>query len=85
MYFFVSESLANVVKHARAGHAEVRLRIEGENLVVDVRDDGIGGAAPAGGTGLAGLADRVAALDGDLVVTSPAGGGTTLHAVVPLV
>jgi PAS domain S-box-containing protein len=85
VYFFVSESLANVVKHARAGHAEVRLRIEGENLVVDMRDDGIGGAAPAGGTGLAGLADRIAALDVDLVVTSPAGGGTTLHAVVPLV
>ena len=85
VYFFVSESLANVVKHARATHAEVELCIEGEDLVVDVRDDGVGGAAPAGGTGLAGLADRIAALDGDLVVTSPPGEGTALHATVPLV
>ena len=85
VYFFVSESLANVVKHARATHAEVKLCIEGEDLVVDVRDDGVGGAAPAGGTGLAGLADRIAALDGDLVVTSPPGSGTALHATVPLV
>ena len=85
VYFFVSESLANVVKHARATHAEVKLCIEGEDLVVDVRDDGVGGAAPAGGTGLAGLADRIAALDGDLVVTSPPGNGTALHATVPLV
>ena len=73
VYFFVSESLANVVKHARATQAEVKLCIEGEDLVVDVRDDGVGGAAPAGGTGLAGLADRIAALDGDLVVASPPG------------
>ena len=50
-----------------------------------MRDDGVGGAAPAGGTGLAGLADRIAALDGDLVVTSPPGEGTALHATVPLV
>ena len=85
VYFFVSESLANVVKHARATHAEVKLCIEGEDLVVDVRDDGVGGAAPAGGTGLAGLADRIAALDGDLVVTSLPGEGTALHATVPLV
>jgi signal transduction histidine kinase len=85
LHFFVSEALANVVKHARAGHAEVRLCIEGEDLVLDVRDDGVGGAAPAGGTGLAGLDDRIAALDGDLVVTSVRGEGTTLHATVPLV
>jgi PAS domain S-box-containing protein len=85
LYFFVSEALANVVKHARAAHAEVRLCIEGEDLVLDVRDDGVGGAALAGGTGLAGLADRIAALDGDLVVTSVRGEGTTLHATVPLV
>jgi signal transduction histidine kinase len=63
LYFFVSEALANVVKHARAAHAEIRLCIDGEDLVVDVCDDGVGGAAPGGGTGLAGLADRIAALD----------------------
>ena len=85
LYFFVSEALANVVKHARASHAEVELCIEGDDLVVDVRDDGVGGAAPAGGTGLAGLADRIAALDGDLVVVSPAWEGTALHATVPIV
>ena len=82
LYFFVSEALANVVKHARATHAEVRLCVEGD-LVLDVRDDGVGGAAPAGGTGLAGLADRIAALDGDLVVASVPGEGTTLHADRP--
>ena len=85
LYFFVSEALANVVKHARATHAEVGCASRGTDLVVDVRDDGVGGAAPAGGTGLAGLADRIAALDGDLVVASPPGEGTTLHATVPLV
>jgi PAS domain S-box-containing protein len=85
LYFFVSEALANVVKHARAAHAEIRLCIDGEDLVVDVCDDGVGGAAPGGGTGLAGLADRIAALDGELVVASAPGEGTTLHATVPLV
>jgi len=84
LYFFVSEALANVVKHAGATHAEVRLRVE-DDLVLEVHDDGVGGAAPAGGTGLAGLADRIAALDGDLVVASVPGEGTTLHATVPLV
>ena len=84
LYFFVSEALANVVKHARATHAEVRICVE-DDLVVDVHDDGVGGASPVGGTGLAGLADRIAALDGDLVVTSVPGEGTTLHATVPLV
>ena len=85
LYFFVSEALANVVKHARAAHARVRLCIEGSDLVVDVSDDGVGGATPTGNTGLAGLADRIAALDGDLVVTSVPAQGTTLHATVPLI
>ena len=85
LYFFVSEALANVVKHARAGHAEVRLRIDDGELVLDVTDDGVGGATTTRGTGLAGLADRIAALDGDLLVTSVPGQGTALHATVPLV
>jgi PAS domain S-box-containing protein len=85
LYFFVSEALANVVKHAHAAHAHVRLAAEGERLVVEVGDDGVGGATADGaGSGLAGLADRIAALDGGLEITSPAGGGTTLRAEVPL-
>ena len=56
----------------------------GDRLTVEVSDDGVGGARPtAGGTGLAGLGDRIAALDGELRISSPPGAGTTLHAVVP--
>jgi PAS domain S-box-containing protein len=86
LYFFVSEALANVVKHARAEHALVRIGVEDKTLVVEVADDGVGGASPApGGSGLAGLGDRIAALDGTLDITSPAGEGTTLRAEVPLI
>jgi PAS domain S-box-containing protein len=85
LYFFVSEALANVVKHARASTARVRLEVADEILAVEVGDDGVGGATDAGaGIGLAGLADRIAALDGHLDITSPHGGGTTLRAEVPL-
>lgn len=85
VYFFVSEALTNVVKHAQADQAWVRLGIEDARLTVEVGDDGLGGAtATAAGSGLAGLADRIAALDGELTVTSPRGQGTTLHAEVPL-
>jgi PAS domain S-box-containing protein len=85
VYFFVSEALTNIVKHARAGRAWVRLEIEDDRLLVEIRDDGVGGATMAGGgVGLAGLADRIAALDGELTVTSPAGQGTTLRAEIPL-
>jgi signal transduction histidine kinase len=82
-YFVVAEALTNMTKHAAAGHAEVAARIEDGMLRVDVRDDGVGGARPAG-TGLVGLADRVAALDGRLEVDSPPGGGTRLTAAIPL-
>jgi PAS domain S-box-containing protein len=85
LYFFVSEALANVVKHAQAGHARVALRVDEGELLLDVTDDGVGGASTTRGTGLAGLEDRIAALDGDLVVTSVPGQGTALHATVPLV
>ena len=82
-YFVVSEALTNVAKHAHAGHAEVTALIVDGTLAVEVRDDGAGGAR-ADGSGLTGLADRVAALDGQLRVESPADGGTLLAAAIPL-
>jgi signal transduction histidine kinase len=82
-YFVVAEALTNVAKHSRAAHAEVTARIEDGTLAVQVRDDGVGGARPDG-SGLVGLADRLAALDGELRVDSPADGGTVLEAAIPL-
>jgi PAS domain S-box-containing protein len=82
-YFVVSEALTNVAKHARAGRAEVTAHFEDRTLRVQVRDDGVGGARPDG-TGLVGMADRLAVLDGRLRVESPAGGGTVVAAVIPL-
>jgi signal transduction histidine kinase len=82
-YFVVAEALTNVAKHASAGHAEVVAQIDGGTLRVEVRDDGVGGAGPDG-TGLVGLADRLALLDGQLEVDSPPGGGTRLTASIPL-
>ena len=87
-YFVVSEALTNVAKHAAATSATVDVSrataADGEVLALTVSDDGRGGADPSHGTGLAGLQQRVAAVDGQLYVTSPAGGPTTLHAVLPL-
>jgi signal transduction histidine kinase len=82
-YFVVSEALTNVAKHARAGHAEVMARIEDGTLAVKVRDDGVGGARPDG-SGLVGLADRLAALDGQLRVENPTDGGTLIAAAIPI-
>ena len=82
-YFVVSESLANVARHAGATRAEVRLRRSGADLVVEVEDDGHGGADPARGTGLVGLADRVAAVNGRLLLASPAGGPTHIRVELP--
>jgi signal transduction histidine kinase len=82
-YFVVSEALANVAKYARATEAAVAVRRENGVVTVDVTDDGIGGADVTRGSGLRGLADRVAALDGTLAVESPAGAGTHLHAEIP--
>jgi signal transduction histidine kinase len=82
-YLIVAEALSNVAKHARASRARVSVGRVGDRLVVEVGDDGVGGADPAGGTGLAGLADRAAALDGHLEVTSPPGGPTLVHAELP--
>ncbi|MCW3065001.1 MAG: sensor kinase [Solirubrobacterales bacterium] len=82
-YFVVAEALTNVAKHARARHAGVLARIEDGTLAVQVRDDGVGGARPDG-SGLLGLADRLAVLDGRLRVESPADGGTLVAAAIPL-
>jgi signal transduction histidine kinase len=82
-YFIVAEALTNVVKHAHAEHATVTARVKDGTLRVQVRDDGIGGARPDG-SGLLGLADRLAALDGQLRVESPADGGTLVAADIPV-
>ncbi len=82
-YFVVAESLTNVAKYARAGSARVDVVRRGDVTRVEVRDDGVGGADPAQGTGLRGLADRVAALDGRLEVHSPPGAGTVVRAELP--
>jgi PAS domain S-box-containing protein len=83
-YFTVAEALTNVAKYARATRATVSLELLDGALVVDVRDDGVGGARATTGSGLSGLADRVAAVDGTLTVDSPPGEGTHLRAVLPL-
>jgi signal transduction histidine kinase len=83
-YFVVGEALANVARHSRARRARVTIRERGGDVVIEVVDDGVGGADAGQGTGLAGLADRLRALDGELVVVSPSGGPTTLRATLPL-
>jgi signal transduction histidine kinase len=83
-YYVVSEALANIAKHAAATRVEVTLRREPSRLRIWVRDNGHGGAAIASGGGLAGLRDRVEALDGRLLLHSPAGGPTVLHVELPL-
>jgi len=82
-YFVVSEALTNVSKYAGARHATVRVeRVDGQ-LLVEVSDDGVGGARASDGSGLRGLSDRVAALSGTLDVSSPPGRGTRLRAHLP--
>ncbi|MFN8222642.1 MAG: sensor histidine kinase [Gaiellales bacterium] len=81
-YFVVAETLTNVQKHSGAARVTVHARVQGDRLIVEVGDDGQGGADPAG-AGLTGLRDRVAALDGTLAVLSPAGGPTTIRAEIP--
>ena len=82
-YFVVAEALTNAAKHARAAEIAVRISRHRDLLVVEVIDDGVGGADPAGGSGLRGLADRVAAVGGQLLVTSPPGGPTVVRAELP--
>lgn len=85
LYFLVAEALTNSVKHASASLATVRFELGPDQLAVEVRDDGVGGAELSEEThGLTGLADRIGALDGTLTVTSEAGAGTLVRASVPL-
>lgn len=82
-YYLVSEALTNVMKHSGTSTAHVEIVRHPDRLVVTVIDRGSGGATPREGRGISGLLDRVAALDGHLEVTSPAGSGTTITAVIP--
>jgi signal transduction histidine kinase len=82
-YFVVSEALTNVAKHASATHAAVTVTNDNGRLAVEVSDDGVGGADIARGTGLRGLSDRLAAINGQLDIDSQPGRGTTLRAGIP--
>ncbi|MFI6741392.1 histidine kinase [Nonomuraea sp. NPDC050451] len=82
-YYVVSEALANLAKHSRATRGAVTGRVEGGTLVVEVRDDGVGGADPAKGTGLTGLADRLSVVGGRLSLSSPIGGPTLMRVEIP--
>jgi len=83
-YFVAAEALTNVVKYAHASAASIELRVVDGTAYVSVRDDGRGGADPLRGTGLRGLADRLAALDGRLVIESEPGAGTCVRAEIPV-
>ncbi len=82
-YFVTAEALTNVARYAKAGEARVHIRREEDAIVVEVSDDGVGGAQVEAGTGLRGLQDRLAALDGRLEISSPRGRGTRLRATIP--
>jgi signal transduction histidine kinase len=84
VYFVCAEGLANIAKHSRAKSGEITVTVQDGRLVVEVVDDGVGGADELSGTGLHGLTDRVEALGGLLVVMSSEGGGTRLTAEIPL-
>jgi signal transduction histidine kinase len=83
-YYVVAETLTNAAKHAIASRVDVEVHVVDSVLRVCVSDDGVGGAAPAGGSGLVGLRDRVEALRGTITIDSPQGGGTALVAELPL-
>jgi signal transduction histidine kinase len=82
-YFVVAEALANMEKHSQARSASVELRRVGALAVINIADDGVGGASLAKGHGLSGLVDRLAGVDGSLTLSSPAGGPTLLTATIP--
>ena len=83
-YYLIAEALTNVTKYAQASTVRVRVAASDASVVIEVSDDGVGGADPAAGSGLRGLADRVEALGGSLEVVSPAGAGTSLRAEIPV-
>jgi signal transduction histidine kinase len=82
-YFVAAEAITNAAKYAHASAINVRVTHCSTGVEVKVQDDGIGGAEPRTGSGLTGLADRVAAVGGSLLMTSPVGAGTTIEAVLP--
>ena len=79
----MSEALANAAKHAKSSRAEVTIKSREGMLEVSIRDDGVGGAYPVQGSGLAGLRDRVEAVGGTITIESPVGEGTLLHVSFP--
>lgn len=83
IYYLISEALTNVLKYAHASAVRIDLKSDDSQIRLRVRDDGIGGADPARGSGLAGLEDRVQALGGTIQVTSPTGSGTSLAVTIP--
>jgi signal transduction histidine kinase len=83
-YYVVAEALTNVAKYAEASSARIRVAVADGEAVVEVADDGVGGADPSAGSGLVGLTDRVEAVSGRLEVESPAGEGTRVRAYFPL-
>jgi signal transduction histidine kinase len=82
-YFCIAELLTNVAKHSGAHSASVRIWCQGGQLLVEVRDDGVGGAVARQGGGLAGLVDRVESVDGHLRLSSPSGGPTVVRMELP--
>jgi signal transduction histidine kinase len=83
-YYVASEALANAAKHARASVVRIGAEERDGRLVLSIRDDGVGGADPAGGSGLIGLLDRIEAAGGRIEVESPAGEGTALSVTIPV-
>lgn len=83
-YFVASEALANAAKHSQSSRIDVALTTENERLALSIRDNGIGGADPARGSGLVGLRDRVEALGGSLEIASNPGCGTSIAATLPM-
>jgi signal transduction histidine kinase len=84
IYFVVAEALANIARYAEASEASVTIERHGDVALVDIRDNGVGGAdLESSGSGLRGILDRVGALDGRLRLESPPGGGTRLRAEIP--
>ncbi|WP_371132085.1 sensor histidine kinase [Streptomyces sp. cf386] len=82
-YFVIAEALTNAAKHSEANRTEVHARLHTDILALSISDDGVGGATPEAGTGLIGLADRVAVADGRLRISSPQGGPTLLRVESP--
>jgi signal transduction histidine kinase len=83
-YYVVAEAMTNTTKHAHASGMDIDVRVDGAELVLSIRDDGVGGADTGNGSGLIGLIDRVEALGGRMQIASPSGGGTALHVAIPI-